>query len=66
MVYEKPVVLMYNRFLYALVSSVVVEVTLDIDDGSTLITGTGGQIAKGANEIRKPARGGALCGHVAH
>ena len=36
---------------FCLVSSVVIEITLDIDDGGTLVTGAGGQIAQRADQV---------------
>ena len=44
-------------FLYHdLVVGVVVEITLDIDDGGALVAGAGGQVAQGADQVGQAAR----------
>ena len=36
---------------------VVIEVTLDMDDGGTLVAGAGGQVAQGADQVGQAAGG---------
>ena len=60
------VCLLHSSEMAGSLSGVVVEITLDIDDGGTLIAGTGGQIAQRTDEIGQAAGRGALGGHLAH
>ena len=43
---------------------VVVEITLDEDDGSSLVSGSGGQIAQRTDQVGETAGGGSLSGHA--
>ena len=45
---------------------VIVEVTLNVDDGGTLVTGAGGQVAQRTDQVGQAAGGGAFGGHIAH
>ena len=51
---------------FCLFVGVVVEVTLDIDDGGALVAGAGGQVAQRANQVGEPTGSGTLGYHVAH
>ena len=46
-------------------AGIVVEITLDVDDGSTLVTGAGGQVTQGADQVGQAAGGSTLGSHGA-
>ena len=49
-----------------LFGGVVVEVALDIDEGGALVTGTGGQVTQGADQVGQAAGGSTLRDHLAY
>ena len=51
---------------FKLVGCVVIEVTLDIDNGSALVTGTGSQVTQRTDQVRQAAGSGARSGHIAN
>ena len=46
-------------------AGVVIEVTLNVDDGGTLITGAGGQVAQRTDQVSQAAGGSTLRCHAA-
>ena len=45
---------------------VVFEIALDKDYRRTFVTGAGGEVAEGADEVRELPRGRALAGHLSY